>query len=60
MKMLQKVALLFACITLILGVVARLFFPDKIMFELGAITYLRLTMVMLLFSIAFYLAHKSE
>jgi hypothetical protein len=60
MKMLQKVALLFACIVLILGVVARLFFPDKIMFELGAITYLRITMVMLLFSIAFYLAHKGD
>ena len=60
MKMLQKVALLFACITLILGVVARLFFPFKMMFELAAVTYLRLTMVMLLFSIAFYLGHKSD
>ncbi len=60
MKILQKVALLFACITMILGIVARLFFPVKIMFELAAVTYLRLTMVMLLFSIAFYFAHKSE
>lgn len=60
MKVLQKVALLLACITMILGIVARLFFPFKVMFELAAETYLRLTMIMLLFSLAFYFAHKSE
>jgi NADH:ubiquinone oxidoreductase subunit 3 (subunit A) len=43
---------------MILGVIARLFFPWKMMFELAAITYLRLTVVLLLFSIAFYFAHK--
>lgn len=58
MKMLQKIALLLGCITIILGVVARLFFPEKILFGLGAITYLRLTIVMLLFSIAFYFGCK--
>ncbi|KPK70032.1 hypothetical protein AMJ87_09470 [candidate division WOR_3 bacterium SM23_60] len=58
MKILQKVALLFGCITIILGVIARLFFPYKLLFGLGAITYLRLTVVMLLFSVAFYFAHK--
>ncbi|KPK73375.1 hypothetical protein AMJ87_01790 [candidate division WOR_3 bacterium SM23_60] len=58
MKILQKVALLLGCITIILGVIARLFFPAKILFALGSITYLRLTIVMLLFSLAFYFAHK--
>lgn len=58
MKILQKIALLLGCITIILGVIARLFFPWKILFGLAAITYMRLTIIMLLFSIAFYLGHK--
>jgi hypothetical protein len=58
MKILQKIAVLLGCITMILGVIARLFFPYKILFGLAAITYLRLTVVMLLFSLAFYFGHK--
>ena len=58
--MFQKTALFLACITMVLSVVARVFFPFKILLGLGAITYLRLTITLLLFSLAFHFAYKSE
>ncbi len=54
MKYLKYVALVIAIITMILAVIARLFLPDKALFGLAALSYLRVTMTMLLFSIAFH------
>ncbi|MEO0227963.1 MAG: hypothetical protein ABIL70_07965 [candidate division WOR-3 bacterium] len=52
MKNLKYVAFVISIITMILAVVARLFFPEKALFGLAALTYLRLTMTMLLFTLA--------
>ncbi len=60
MKNLKFVALILGIITMLLAVVARVFLPGKILFGLGAITYLRLTVTMLLFAIAFHLLFQEK
>ncbi|MGQ9465656.1 MAG: hypothetical protein ACUVQ3_06305 [bacterium] len=54
MKNLKYVAFVIALITMVLAVIARLFLPGKVLFGLAALTYLRLTITMLLFSLAFH------
>lgn len=54
MKNLKYVAFVIALITMVLAVIARLFLPEKVLFGLAALTYLRLTITMLLFSLAFH------
>ena len=60
MKNLKFVALILGIITMLLAVVARIFLPEKILFGLGAITYLRLTVTMLLFAIVFHLLFQEK
>ncbi len=52
MKNLKYVAFIVSIITMVLAIVARLFFPEKAFLGLAALTYLRLTMTMLLFTLA--------
>ncbi|MGB9721211.1 MAG: hypothetical protein ACPL28_07030 [bacterium] len=52
MKNLKYVAFVISIITMVLAIVARLFFPEKAFLGLAAFTYLRLTMTMLLFTLA--------
>jgi len=54
MKIFKYVALILAVAMIILGVICRVFMPNNILFGLGAITYLRLTVVMLLFALSFH------
>ncbi|OPX18446.1 hypothetical protein BXT86_01215 [candidate division WOR-3 bacterium 4484_100] len=54
MKVLKYVSLILAIICIILGIIARLFLPGKILFGLAALTYLRLTIMMLLFALTFH------
>lgn len=54
MKIFKYVALVAALVTIILGVICRVFTPSNILFGLGAITYLRLTGIMLLFALTFH------
>jgi len=52
MKNLKYIAFGISIITMILAIIARLFLPEKALFGLAALTYLRLTMTMLLFTLA--------
>jgi hypothetical protein len=52
MKSLKYIAFVISVITMIFAVIARLFLPEKALFGLAALTYLRVTMTMLLFTIA--------
>jgi hypothetical protein len=54
MRILKHIALLVACLTMLIAIIARLFFPDKVFLGLAAVSYLRLTVVMLLFSLVFH------
>jgi hypothetical protein len=54
MKNLKYVALMFSLISIVLAVIARIFLPGKTLFDLAAITYLRITVTMLLFSLTFH------
>lgn len=54
MKNLKYVAFVVAVITMVLAVIARLFMPDKALLGLAALTYLRLTITMLLFALVFH------
>jgi len=60
MKNLKFLALILGIITMLLAVVARIFLPGKILFGLAAITYLRLTITMLVFAIAFHLLFQGK
>ena len=53
MKILYYISGIIAVISIILAVVARLFFADKALFDLSALSYLRVTNTILLFTIAF-------
>ena len=53
MKILACTSGAIAVVSVVLAVVARLFFPDKSLFGLHALTFLRVTNTMLLFAIAF-------
>jgi len=52
MKNLKYVAFVISIITMVIAVIARLLLPEKIFLGLAALTYLRLTITMLLFSLA--------
>ncbi len=52
MKYLKYIAFILSIITFVIAIIARLFMPDKVLMGLAALTYLRLTVIMLLFSIA--------
>lgn len=54
MKNLKYVSFAIAIITMVLAVIARLFLPDKAFLGLATLTYLRLTITMLLFSLVFH------
>jgi hypothetical protein len=54
MKVFKYVALVLALIVIVLGMICRVFMQNNILFGLGAITYLRLTVVMLLFALTFH------
>ncbi|UCG30200.1 MAG: hypothetical protein JSV53_12010 [candidate division WOR-3 bacterium] len=54
MRILKYAALVAAVITIILGIISRVLMPNNILFELGGITYLRLTVTMLLFALTFH------
>lgn len=60
MKNIKFLALGGAVIAIILGVIARVAFPEKILFGLAALTYLRLTAVLLLFAMTFHLLFKGD
>ncbi len=53
MKFLAHISGAIAIISIILGVVTRIFFVNKVLFGLGALTYMRFANTMLLFTIAF-------
>lgn len=55
--MLAYISGIIGIISIVLAVVARLFLPYKMLFGLAAITYLRFTNTMLLFTIVFMLCH---
>lgn len=54
MKQVKYLALAGAVGMIILGVVSRLLLPGNVLFGLAGLTYLRLTVVMLLFALAFH------
>jgi galactitol-specific phosphotransferase system IIC component len=54
MKQIKYLTLAVALITIILGVVSRVLLPGNVLFGLGGLTYLRLTVVMLLFALTFH------
>jgi hypothetical protein len=54
MRVFKYIALIVAVAAIILGVVCRVFTPNNILFGLGGITYLRLTVVMLLFALTLH------
>lgn len=54
MKIFKYIALISAVAAIILGIVCRIFTTNNILFGLGGITYLRLTVVMLLFALTFH------
>lgn len=41
-------------VTMLLAVISRVFMPGKVLLGLASITYVRLTVTMLLFSLAFH------
>ena len=54
-RMLAYVSGSIAIISIFLAIIARLFFINKVLFGLSALSYLRVTNTMLLFAIAFWL-----
>ncbi len=57
MKFLAYLSGIIGIVSIILGFIARLFMPYKVLFGLGALTYLRFTNTMLLFTIVFLLLY---
>jgi hypothetical protein len=54
-RILAYISGLIAMISMILAVIARVFLMNKALFGLSALSYLRVTNTMLLFTIAFWL-----
>ncbi len=54
MKVFKYVALAAALVTIVMGVVSRVLTPGNVLLGLGGITYLRLTVTMLLFALTFH------
>jgi hypothetical protein len=57
MKLLAYISGIIGIISIVLAVIARLFLPYKMLFGMAALTYLRFTNTMLLFTIVFMLCH---
>jgi hypothetical protein len=53
-RVFKYVALIVAILLIVLGIFCRVFTANNVLFGLGAITYLRMTTVMLLFALAFH------
>ncbi|MEO0216349.1 MAG: hypothetical protein ABIL70_03190 [candidate division WOR-3 bacterium] len=60
MRILKYVTFIISIITMILAIIARLFSPNKVLFDLAALTYLRLTAVMLLYTITIHFLFSKE
>jgi len=54
MKVFKYVALAAAIVLIVLGVISRVTTSNNALFGLGGITYLRLTIMMLLFALTFH------
>ena len=54
MKNIKFVCLVLGVVTVVLAVIARVFLPGKVLLGLASITYLRLTITMLLFALTFH------
>jgi galactitol-specific phosphotransferase system IIC component len=54
MKVFKYVALAAAVVMMVMGVVSRVLTPGNVLLGLGGITYLRLTVTMLLFALTFH------
>jgi hypothetical protein len=54
MRVVKYVALVAAVCTIALGVICRLLTPSNILFGFAGVTYLRLTVTMLLFALTFH------
>jgi len=54
MRVFKYVALMMAILLIVMGIFCRIFTPNNILFDLGGITYLRMTAVMLLFALTFH------
>lgn len=60
MKNVRFLALGGAVVTIVLGIIARVALPGGALFTLGAVTYLRLTIVLLLFAMTFHFLFKGD
>ena len=54
MRVIKYAALAAAIFTIALGVICRLLMPGNILFGFAGVTYLRLTVTMLLFALTFH------
>jgi hypothetical protein len=54
-KQIKYIPFIIAIVGIICAIVARIFLPGKMLFGLAALTYLRITISMLLFTITFHL-----
>jgi hypothetical protein len=54
-KQIKYIPFIIAIVGMIGAIVARIFLPGKVLFGLAALTYLRITITMLLFAITFHL-----
>lgn len=50
----KYLAFIVAVVMIVFGVVARVLTPDNVLLGLGGLTYLRLTVVMILFALTFH------
>ena len=57
MKFLAYISGIIGIISIVLAVITRLFLPYKMLFGMAALTYLRFTNTMLLFTIVFMLCY---
>ncbi|KPJ74273.1 hypothetical protein AMJ52_01180 [candidate division TA06 bacterium DG_78] len=55
MKRIKYIPFIIAIVGMICAIVVRIFLPGKVLFGLAALTYLRITISMLLFAITFHL-----
>ena len=54
MRNIKFVCLGLGIVTMLLAVIARIFLPGKVLLGLASLTYLRLTITMLLFALTFH------
>jgi hypothetical protein len=54
-KQIKYIPFVVSIVSMICAIVARIFLPGKMLFGLAALTYLRITISMLLFAITFHL-----